>query len=216
MDDESLVAVAEDLEYLSQWGPDITDPEIRWGSAVLRRLLVEDAYGQAWRAMGRSKQPNLIAVDLEAVIGTQAADVHLAMAGGAFLRGAKVACVTTSHRQLLTAPSPPLRQDGYPGERLYSLSEFVGSLSGVADGRDFSRREVIKYIANIKGGVHLSQLQRESERKLVAKMEKIDKKLTLLNSDSLLVELVAIGQAVGGSDDAKALSADIRVRCVPS
>lgn len=49
---DDLRLVAEDLEYLAEWGPDITDREIRHGSAVLRRLLVEGVYGTAWRAIG--------------------------------------------------------------------------------------------------------------------------------------------------------------------
>jgi propanediol dehydratase large subunit len=40
MDYDSLIAIAEDLEYLAQWGSDITNAEIRRGTAILRRLLV--------------------------------------------------------------------------------------------------------------------------------------------------------------------------------
>ena len=68
MDRDALVAVAEDLTYLGEWGPAIGDPEIRRGSAVLRRLLVEDAYGAAWRAIGQAKQPSLVAVHLPNLI----------------------------------------------------------------------------------------------------------------------------------------------------
>jgi hypothetical protein len=64
MDRDALTAVAEDLEYLSGWGSEISNAEIRRGTAILRRLLVEDAYGTAWRTVGRCKQPSLMAVDL--------------------------------------------------------------------------------------------------------------------------------------------------------
>ncbi len=41
MTPENAKLVADVLEYLQQWHPDISDGEIRRGSAVLRRLLVE-------------------------------------------------------------------------------------------------------------------------------------------------------------------------------
>ncbi len=69
MDRDSIIAVAEDLEYLATWSGNITDPEIRRGTAVLRRLLVEDAYGTAWRAVGKTRQPTLIAVDIDLMVG---------------------------------------------------------------------------------------------------------------------------------------------------
>lgn len=69
MDHDSLIAVAEDLEYLAQWGSDISNADIRRGTAVLRRLLVEDAYGTAWRAVGEVKQPSLPGVDLTLLLG---------------------------------------------------------------------------------------------------------------------------------------------------
>jgi hypothetical protein len=58
------------------------------------------------------------------------------------------------------------------------------------------------YIANVKGGVHLSAKQRTAEEKLVARLGKIEKKITVHTTDGLLVEIVAIGQALGKSEDA--------------
>jgi hypothetical protein len=61
---------------------------------------------------------------------------------------------------------------------------------------------VIKYIANVKGGVHLSPKQRKEEAKLIARLAKAEKKMSIQMSDGLLVEAVAIGQALGNSEDA--------------
>jgi hypothetical protein len=94
--------------------------------------------------------------------------------------------------------------DGYPGEREYGVSSYLSSPSGIVDGVVFTRREVIKYIANIKGGVHLSAKQRSAERKLVARLGKVEKKIMVHATDGLLVEIVAIGQALGRSGDAAA------------
>ena len=38
MDYDSPIAIAEDLESLSQWGSDISNADIRRGTAILSRL----------------------------------------------------------------------------------------------------------------------------------------------------------------------------------
>ena len=130
MDVESLVAVAQDLEHLNdEWGPETSDPDIRRGSSVLRRLLVEDVYGAAWRAVGFSKQPKLIAVDLwNCVGGVDSASILCALAWGAHFRGlfmsSPCATIGIEPRQA----SPPLRAHGYPGEREFTISEFLSAL----------------------------------------------------------------------------------------
>jgi hypothetical protein len=212
MDYDSLVAVAEDLEYLAKWGPDISNAEIRRGSAVLRRLLVEDAYGAAWRAIGEIKQPSLPAVDLELLLGNDANEVVYALAGGAYFRGMQMACMMLNKggKAIGGTPPKPIREDGYPFERMFSLSEYLASASGVVDGRSFNRREVIKYLANVKGGVHLSGQQRKAEEKLIARLGKIEKKMMVHNTDGLLVEAVACAQSLGNSEDAKVFVKKVR------
>jgi len=107
-------------------------------------------------------------------------------------------------------PPPPIRQDGYPFERMFTLSEYLSSNAGVVEGQTFNRREVIKYLANVKGGVHLSAQQRKTEKKLIARLGKIEKKVLIHNTDGLLVEAVAIAQALGASQNAKAYIAYVQ------
>ena len=217
MDHDSLLAVAEDLEYLAQWGSEITAAEIRRGTAVLRLLLVEDAYGTAWRAIGQAKQPSLIAVDLDLLLGADANKVEYALAGGAHFRGMHMACMLLNKgtNPIGGNPPAPIRQDGYPFERTFTLSMYLSSNAGVVEGQKFNRREVIKYLANVKGGVHLSAQQRKAEENLIARLGKIEKKMMIHNTDGLLVEAVAIAQALGASQDAKTYIAHIQaLRCV--
>ena len=85
---EELKIVADDLLYLAHWGPKISDGEIRRGSAILRRLLVEDVYGCAWRAIGKSKQPKLIAIDLDLIATPDnLSEIIFALAAGANFNG---------------------------------------------------------------------------------------------------------------------------------
>jgi hypothetical protein len=203
MDSVSLLVVKEDLEHLRRdWGSDITEPNARRGSAVLRRLLVEDAYGHAWRALGLEREPEVCAVDLSILMcGADPRDVRYALAGGVEYRGMKVAGVVVRSDAHTPAIPPigPVGPTSYPGEASLSLSNFLSSLSGVVEGKSFSRREVIKYIANVRGGVHLSDRERKAEKKLVERLGKIEKKILLMNSEGLIVEVVAIVQAIARS-----------------
>lgn len=212
MDRESLIYVKEDLEYLrTGWGPEIADPDIRRGSAVLRRLLVEGVYGQAWRAVGFERQPTVIAVDLDQIIGEPHRNaVVCAMAWGAHFRGFYMAspCINEGS-QALGSASSPIRPNGYPGERVFTLSEFVEGTSGIAGRLQVSRREIIKYVANVKGGVHLGQKTKSAEKELVKKIAKFERALNVHTADGILVEVVSIAQAIGMSDDAAKLCAAI-------
>lgn len=216
MDGDSLISVAEDLEYLrDEWGPDTVAPAIRRGSATLRRLLVEDAYGGAWRAVGFVGQPTLVAVELEKFVrDDQLPLVDIAMAWGARMGGAFMAAPLIFGVQTDVDKSrvnEPLSKEGYPGERVYTLSEFLGSASGIMKGKSITRRDVIKYVANVRGGVHLSQKRKAAERDLVARVGKYEKRMNMTGRDGILVEIVAIAQAVGRSSDAMSLIEKIRL-----
>ena len=205
MDIDELKIVSDDLEYLASWGPDITDREIRQGSAILRRLIVEDVYGHAWRSIGKAKQPKLIAVDIEPnITSVSLSEIVYALALGAQYRGLFIASMMTSTSQNFNNNlSLPQREDGYPGEREFTLSDYRESISGVSEGEIFKRREVIKYLANVKGGVHLSQKVQKNDKDMMRRMKRIEKRIMIHKSDGLFVELVAIGQALGRSIDAK-------------
>lgn len=212
MDTESLQIIREDLEFLrDQWGPEMPDPDIRRGSATLRRLLVEGTYSQAWRFSGFEKEPHLVAVDIMASIGdANLAHVEFALAWGAHFRGMNMSSTIIAHDPNLAVPPDPITEDGYPGEREYSLSEFLESPSGFADGKPVCRREFIKYVANIKGGVHLGQKTRSKEREMIKRVAKFEKRATANTTDGILVEIVSIAQAVARSDDAKKLISAIQ------
>jgi len=209
MDKEQIKYVAEDLEYLRDgWGPAIPDPDIRRGSAVLRRLLVESSYSQAWRSAGFEKQPKVIAVDLVSLFQELNMELVIcSLAWGANFRGVLMAspCVYPGQTIPMGEPPPAIRKDGFPGEREFYLSEYTESLSGIAGGVRVNRREIIKYVANVKGGVHLSPKRRSAERKLIKKMEAFEKIIMAHRTDGILVEIVSIAQAIGTSDDARKL-----------
>jgi len=218
MKPDALISVAEDLEYLRKWGPEISDADLRRGTSVLRRLLVDGIYSMAWRSIGFSKEPRLFAVDLVSLIDNWPLEnIEFGIAGGAHLKGLQFGAMLLHRGKPPAAEaSLPVRENGYPGERFYNLSEYLASPSGIVGGECFTRLEVIKYIANVKGGVHLGTKQGKAETKqLIKKMSRMEKRILVHNSDGLLVEIAAIGQSVGFSEDALTLIKAIRSRTNP-
>lgn len=67
---ERARVVAEDLEYLADdWLPSLGEKQLRRDSPILRRLLVDDQYGLAWRDLGLPDQPFISAPGLAAALG---------------------------------------------------------------------------------------------------------------------------------------------------
>jgi hypothetical protein len=168
----------------------------------LRRLLVENAYGDAWRALGFHGEPKVRAVDLKQIIGsTPLSEVDMALAAGAVIGKISMVGLSMTRSKNVSNPSPPITADGFHGEREFTLSGYLGSNAGIVAGRSATRRDVIKYFANVKGGVHVGKTARKAEAKLVARMDKFEKRVRLCRKDGLLVELIAIGQALARSPD---------------
>ena len=213
IDLDYLRVIAEDLELLRDvWKHNYPEPDIRRGSAILRRLLVDGEYLHAWKMVGLDKQPSLRAVNLSSLIeGIPESQIIVSLAMGAHYRDAYWAgiCLTSNNMQIRTHESK-FDSSSYPGEQTYYLSDFLGSSSGVANSKHVTRRDVIKYVANVLGGVHINPKQRKEEEKLVSRVGKFHKKIQLQNSDGLLIELTAIAQAVGQSNDCTALSNKIK------
>jgi hypothetical protein len=208
-----LRVIAEDLELLkNSWTHQYPEPDIRRGSAILRRLLIENQYMNAWKHVGFDKQPTLNAVDLLSLVeGIPESQIIVSLAMGAHYRDTYWAgiCLTSNNMRIKTHDSM-FNSQSYPGEKTYYLSDYLSSSSGIANSKHITRKDVIKYIANVLGGVHINQKQRKEEQKLIARVEKFHKKIKLQQSDGLLIELTAIAQAIGHSTDCSKLITKIR------
>jgi hypothetical protein len=94
--------------------------------------------------------------------------------------------------------------------RDWYLQEYLAAPGLIRKGERISRREVLKHMANEMGGVHLG----ESESSIKDLLENADDKLFLESTSGSIrtfyIEVLAIGQAVGRSDDFMRLAARIR------
>lgn len=206
--------VAEDLKFLKdEWDEEISDASLRISSVILRRLLVENEYGKAWRTkiIGFDKQPSITAVDSdEYMMGNNQQypieKISIAVMGGAVYKG--VMLQGFQYKNYAETPenvSKEYERKKYitDNPRKYMLSDFLNSTSCIIYGQKINRREIIQYVTNKKGGVHID-FQRN--RQLDEKFKLIDKSyssLSLANKDYVYYELLSIGQAVANSEDAK-------------
>lgn len=213
MEPEELITVAEDLDYLkTAWAGNISDAEIRRGSAILRRLLVEKRMGQAWRDVGFEREPTILAGNLEAQLsGVDKSTIMVALAGGA-----KQQDWTVSAMLVLKLQSPEHEPPGrnFSSEEMeaimahpFTLSQYVESECAVVQGQSVKRRELIKYMANVRGGVHLGNeiTGQKMEDSLIRRIRLLEGGVDAFQKNGFTFELLAIGQSVGNSPDTQKL-----------
>ena len=182
----------------------MSTPDIRRGSATLRRLLIESAYSNAWRTIGFLKEPTIIAPDMREALAKKGLEhVAFAFSGARELQGVKISelMFTRSATALPTAECEAPDTGGMP-LKVFGISTYVNAPCMYISGRWVSRADVIKYIANVKGGVHLSQSGDKRVAELSCKVEGVGETFSFGEVDGLHWELVAIARAVGQSEDA--------------
>ena len=208
-----LRVVSDDLSFLAEWGGSMRDGDIRRGSATLRRLLVEGVYGTAWRRAKFEKQPSVDYFDLDSFLKqVRQENVAFALSSGAELRGTQTGPLLVTEVDPSITPDDVAKQMlpfGEPKTTTAALSTFLDAPCAYAFGERITRADVVKYIANVKGGVHLSGSQMRREAELVRRVSAADNRFVVLGTEGLLRELVAIGQDIGRSLDARRLIAAI-------
>ena len=206
IDSEVLKTVGDDLNYLrKEWRDDPGETSIRHGSAILRRLLVENVLQTAWRHVGGVGQPVVRAPDLDRMVATSDGTVIFASAGGAIIRGIAVAGFQID--EFDADYVPPDNAPEIEVERDFKLTAFLESACLVDRKERINRRELIKYFANVRGGVHvaLSARARHSEELLIQRMKRFDGRVPAPAKNALFFELLAIGQSVARSSDIASL-----------
>jgi hypothetical protein len=204
---ELLAVVKSDLGFLEDdWDESIDEHSLRRSSTVLRNLLVYNGFGKAWRLAGERGEPQVEAVDLSrALAGLNLRKVAFATAGGAVLRGVAVEAALAYLGPISPEVITERASRGLgPTKRKYKLSEFLASPAVVVDGVPVSRRNVIQYIANKRGGTHFD-LSRKKDEEASRLLDRVIETSQGAEQRSLFFELLAIGQAVARSPDAKHL-----------
>lgn len=211
IDTELIAIVSEDLNYLTdEWNQDIDDASLRRASPALRSLLIE---GQLLKVVNiLNETVNIMAPEISKH-EEELSDPSIVFyqSGGANYKGMKVQFM----KQLNRAMSSEEIKESYEKQKdlidqSYSvkLSKFMKQTSFMINGVKINREEVIKYIANKRGGAHYDR-SRKTER--TGSKGDLEKKFTLLDGihdglvmadkNSVYYELLSIGQRLIGSHD---------------
>lgn len=192
------------------WSDGASDADLRRGSALLRRFLIDGGNGilmAVWHGLGFDGQPVVVAPSLSPQVRSAGKRVILAVAGGATVSGITVAGVLQA--------TQPIDEEFSPSGGEQWLLDFIGAPSLIVSGEPVTRRELVKYFAHYLGGVHMSQKVMKKEQDMVRRIRRIETLVlqsSVLSKDLLHFELLAIGQAIGSADDFREMSAKIRRR----
>ena len=185
--------MAEDLTYFRKWlelraWSDAPPPEeIRRGSLLLRRLLLDRELMRAWQSAGFEKEPRIVAVDLPATVAAQGPGrPEFALAGSARSTAPEAEGVLLWKS---SRPGPPLC--------VYPLSHYLESASIFLGRATISRREVVKYLAQVNGATPAASIKgRRQEQEFAGHMARLEAKANTYRPGALHLELFSIGQTL--------------------
>lgn len=220
---DALRTVVEDLEYLrDEWVADLDEPGLRRGSAVVRRLLVDGGNAQvlrhAWRAAGFQGEPSVRAIDLLDQVDGPLSTVDWASAGGVAVDAhpGRVGHTIVYNVGRSGPNGEPIATSSitYDPLPLFGVSDWLEQPCAVIRGELIRRREMIKYVANFLGGVHLDSGKKvhARDKDLVRRVEAwLDRlKIDGFGKSGPYFEVLAAGQALGKSQDCQSLIAAFR------
>ena len=201
MYEEFTEQVAHDLRYLREtWDRIVEDSELRRGSAVLRRLLVDNLLQRAWRQSGLEGEPQILASTLEPVIsGIREECISLAAAGGAEYHGMEVRGSLCVHFEMDLAAMREKWSQGVP-ETTCGVKAFTEATCLVLHGRRISRRQLIKHVANRMGGVHAGDSGKQ-DAMITTLLDSAHEVWCLAEKSVVYYELLSIGQALVRAPD---------------
>lgn len=212
------ISVAEDLEELRTWGTpsqasaEPSDAALRRGSAILRRFLPDQLLQQAWRAHGLHKtvspQPRITAYLITLGVTPPGVSLHVIYADSQIEFGVGPLFTPGQHTPMRSRAST------------FGLNEYRDPTAIQVNEWAISRGDLIKYFANVLGGVHLDDAdnrprKRKPEAKrrehlLTARIKSLENRINVLGRESLRFELREIGRHLAASDDLRLLEAHIR------
>lgn len=207
MDIDLIRIVSEDLDYLTEeWKQDIDDASLRRSSTILRSLLIEN---QLMKVAKMLNEDISIMAPCVSKFENDLNDPSIAyyQAGGGNYKGTEI----QSLKQLNRAKSPEEIKANYEREKTLigqnyplKLSLFMKQTSLIINGTKINREEVIKYIANKRGGAHFDSSRNIAKSELEKKyglLDNIHRTTFVADKNAVYYELLSIGQRLITSPD---------------
>ena len=206
---EDLLHIAKETE------PECDDSQLRRISVQLRHLLVEDAYVRSWKLLQlQPKSPTIVAPRLRA---DDMRPDDFAVAGGGNIAGLSIANAKIMPGRALSAEEAKALYEREKDDLAYgfSLSEFKDSCAVYVSGRKVTRKQLVQYIANKKGGAHLDHTRRKDEEAYLSLDNALvnpilfggrpaqNGKPAVPGKSAIYLELLSIGQFLTQSPDTK-------------
>jgi hypothetical protein len=215
-DQELLETTLEDLRHIAgETDPECDDHQLRRVSVQLRRLLVEDGFVRAWKLLQlEPKSPKVVAPRLR-TDDLQPDD--FAVAGGGQIAGLAIGNAKFMPGRALSADEVKALYEREKNDMAYnfSLSEYKDSCAVHATGRKITRKQLVQFIANKKGGAHLDH-KRGKDEEAYAALDKAlanpmlfggqpaqNGKAAVPGKNAVYLELLSIGQFLTQSPDTK-------------
>ncbi|GMU90517.1 MAG: hypothetical protein AMXMBFR49_27220 [Chlorobiota bacterium] len=195
--------VIEDLLYLKRnWYNKLDEGELRRGTAIFRRLLIEGEYGNLWRRLGFPKEPSVLCVDLDYLLPCfDGSHIVYAFAGGVKIEGLHLTTMVLHEGDESAAFSEEKANNCI---RSMPLSKYLSSTTAVIGDNKITRQEYIMFVANKKGGVHLKKNKEILSEKFES-IKKLEGKVVVELLDGFYREIQSVGQAITDSDDCQKL-----------
>lgn len=213
MDFDLIKIVSEDLDYLSEeWTQDIDDASLRRASPVLRSLLIENKLLQVASIL--NEEITIMASAISKFDGyLNDPSIVFYQAGGAKYKGMEIQFL----KQLNRAKSPEEIKTDYERKKdvigqtyPVKLALFMKQISFILNGVKINREEVIKYIANKRGGARYDRTRKtgtfgskgDLEKKYLL-LDNIHNGTIVADKNAVYYELLSIGQRLIENNDVK-------------
>jgi hypothetical protein len=202
---ELVEVTLEDLRHIARESvPECDDHQLRRVSVELRKLLHEGYLVRSWKLLQLlPKAPIIIAPRLKTA-GLGAND--FVVAGGGALPGVAIG----NFRVRTSAPSAEELKAEYEQEKgniehPFSLSDYKESCAIYIRGQKVSRRQLVLYVANKKGGVHLDKARKKDEAAYAMLDAAVESGFWFgpTGKNAVYLELLSIGQNLTSSPDIK-------------
>lgn len=205
-ENDILRTVLEDVLFFQKTWTHRCDPvSVRNGAAVLRRLFSEGLFVRAWRLSGLSGHPNIMAPSIDDMLNDES--IWWALAGGGICHGLSMQRYVARFKgDGLVSIGGEASIYGRPflvstsrGIEPIPVKDYLSSASAILDSTKITRADIIKFMANKAGGVHLDT--RDDDSPALAALRKRRALIGIQEHDGLSFEVLSIGQCLAWSPE---------------